>query len=107
MRRYQVKQLRQFLLDEARKIQYRRIDSYLSESKEQIQMHPGDKPWEKTISFHRPMQYYFKIFNKHNFCVSRLEEWDSNKISEEGPRKNVEDIARREIPLFLQARLKH
>lgn len=87
--------------DETKKIQYRRIDSYLSESKEKIQMHPGDKPWEKTISFHRPLQYYFKIMNKHGFCISRLEEWISNKTSEPGPKKTAEDIARREIPLFL------
>lgn len=87
--------------DEIRKIKYRRIDNYLSASKEEIQMHPGDKPWEKTISFHRPLQFYFKMLNKYNFCVSRLEEWNSNKVSEEGPRKNAEDIARREIPLFL------
>ena len=87
--------------DDAKKIQYRRIDSYLSESKEGIQMHPGNKPWEKTISFHRPLQFYFKMLNKRGFCVSKLEEWNSNKISEEGPRKNPEDNARREIPLFL------
>ena len=31
--------------DEVKKVQYRRLDSYLSESKEQIQMHPGEKPW--------------------------------------------------------------
>ncbi len=84
-----------------RKIQYRRIDSYLGETKEQIAMHPGIKPWEKTISFHRPLQFYFKVLNKYGFCVSRLEEWNSLKISESGPRKDAEDTARREIPLFL------
>lgn len=84
-----------------KKIQYRRIDSYLSESKEQIQMHPGDKPWEKTISFHRPLQFYFKTLNKHGFCVSRLEEWSSNKVSEPGPKSQAEDKARKEIPMFL------
>lgn len=87
--------------DEVKKIQYRRVDSYLSESKEEIQMHPGNKPWEKTISFHGPLQYYFKMLNKYNFSVSRLEEWNSNKTSEPGPKKTAEDIARREIPLFL------
>ena len=87
--------------DESKKVQYRRIDSYLSESKEEIQMHPGEKPWEKTISFHRPLQFYFKALNKHGFVVSKIEEWVSNKTSEEGPRKNAEDTARREIPLFL------
>ena len=87
--------------DESKKVQYRRIDSYLSESKEQIQMHPGDKPWEKTISFHRPLQFYFKALNKHGFSVSKLEEWVSHKTSEEGPKKEAEDKARHEFPLFL------
>ena len=87
--------------DESKKVQYRRIDSYLSESKEEIQMHPGEKPWEKTISFHRPLQFYFKALNKHGFVVSKLEEWVSHKISEEGPKKEAEDRSRHEFPLFL------
>jgi ubiquinone/menaquinone biosynthesis C-methylase UbiE len=87
--------------DEGKKIQYRRLDSYLSESKEPIQMHPGNKPWEKTISFHRPLQYYFKALGKNGLFVVRLEEWNSNKISEQGPKKIAEDRARHEFPLFL------
>ena len=80
--------------DEVKKVQYRRLDSYLSESREEIQMHPGDKPWEKTISFHRPLQFYFKALNKHGFSVSKLEEWVSNKTGEPGPKKEAEDRAR-------------
>lgn len=87
--------------DEKQKIQYRRIDSYLSESKAKIQMHPGDNPKKITWSFHRPLQFYFKLLNKYGFCVSRLEEWNSNKISERGPRSQAEDKARKEIPMFL------
>lgn len=87
--------------DDTLKLQYRRLDSYLSESKEQIQMHPGEKPWEKTISFHRPLQFYFKTLAKNGFLVSRLEEWTSHKTSEPGPKKEAEDRARREFPLFL------
>ncbi|OGH19158.1 MAG: hypothetical protein A3D74_00055 [Candidatus Levybacteria bacterium RIFCSPHIGHO2_02_FULL_37_13] len=87
--------------DEAQKFQYRRIDSYLTESKVKIQMHPGDNPKEITWSFHRPLQFYFKMLNKYGFSISRLEEWNSNKESELGPRKLAEDKARKEIPLFL------
>lgn len=87
--------------DETKKTQYRRLDSYISESKEQIQMHPGDKPSEKTLSFHRPLQFYFKTLAKNGFLVSRLEEWTSHKVSEPGPKKEAEDTARREFPLFL------
>jgi len=87
--------------DDAHKTQYRRLDEYLSESSEQIQMHPGDKPWEKTLSFHRPLQFYFKALNKNGFYISKLEEWVSHKISEQGPKKEAEDKARHEFPLFL------
>jgi len=87
--------------DEARKVQFRRLEAYLSESSEQIQMHPGDKPREKTISFHRPLQFYFKTLGKNGFFVSKLEEWNSHKTSEAGPKKDAEDKARHEFPLFL------
>ena len=87
--------------DEKEKIQYRRIDGYMSESKAEVEMHPGKKPGEKTISFHHPLQVYFKIFARNNLCVSRLEEWISDKKSRKGPRSVAEDSARKEIPLFL------
>ncbi len=87
--------------DEKTKVQYRRINQYITESKVKIQMHPGDKPDEHTLSFHRPLQFYFKALQKAGLCVSRLEEWTSNKKSEPGPRAEIEDRARKEIPLFL------
>lgn len=87
--------------DENNKIQYRRVDEYLSESKNKIQMHPGDNPSDVTISFHRPLQFYFKIFSKLRFAVTRLEEWNSEKISQPGPRAKAENKARKEIPLFM------
>lgn len=87
--------------DEANKIQYRRIDEYLSESKVKIQMHPGENPNDVTLSFHRPLQYYFKLFAKAGFAVTRLEEWNSNRKSQPGPKAKTEDKARIEMPLFL------
>jgi len=90
--------------DDNAQIQYRRVDKYLSESKETIDMNPGAATAAekvKTISFHRPLQYYFKLLHNGGFVASRLEEWISHKESEKGTRKNAEDVARREIPLFL------
>ena len=87
--------------DEKNKIQYRRIDRYLSELKSEIQMHPGDNPEEVTLSFHRPLQSYFKSFHKNKLVVARLEEWISDKKSETGPRQKSENKSRSEIPLFL------
>ncbi|MEK7554827.1 MAG: class I SAM-dependent methyltransferase [Patescibacteria group bacterium] len=86
--------------DDAKKIQYRRIEGYLGESVERIQMHPGQNPEDQTVSFHRPIQFYAKAFQKTGFLISRIEEWNSNRKSEPGPRAKAEDIARREIPLF-------
>jgi ubiquinone/menaquinone biosynthesis C-methylase UbiE len=87
--------------DEKEKMQYRRVDRYLSEAKIKIEMHPGRKDSEQTISFHRPLQFYFKALHKAGFSVTALEEWNSHKKSEPGPRAKAEDVARKEIPLFL------
>jgi ubiquinone/menaquinone biosynthesis C-methylase UbiE len=87
--------------DERAQIQYRRIDRYLSEIKVEIDMHPGEKGGERTISFHRPLQSYFKALGKAGFSVVALEEWNSHKRSEPGPKAKAEDSARKEIPLFL------
>jgi len=91
--------------DEESNIQYRRIDAYLGESSEEIDMEPGKKNGKKTVSFHRSLQTYCKAFEKSGFCLARLEEWTSHKISEEGPRKAAEDRARREIPIFMMMEL--
>lgn len=87
--------------DEKKKMQYRRVDEYLSESKSVIDMHPGKPNSPQTISYHRPLQYYFKLLQKANFTVERLEEWTSHKASDSGPRANAENHARKEFPLFL------
>ncbi len=88
--------------DEQEHKQYRRIDAYLSESKVKMDMTPGSTHDKKfTISFHRPLQYWFKILGKNGFAVTRMEEWESHKESEKGPRQAAENKARKEIPLFL------
>lgn len=87
--------------DEMSKTQYRRIDRYMSESKVEVDMNPSHPGKHMTISFHRPLQYYFKTLANAGFAVTRLEEWLSHRESENGPRKMAEDRARHEIPLFL------
>lgn len=90
--------------DDAASKQFRRIDSYMSDSQNKIDMTPGEKSAAKkrfTFSFHRPLQSYFKAFNKAGLAVSRLEEWISHKKSQTGPRAIEEDRMRKEIPLFL------
>lgn len=96
--------------------QYRTVYEYLSESRAEIDMHPGagasvaatttagttTASAEQTISFHRPLQSYFKAFEKAGLAVTRLEEWVSHKKSELGGTRQVaEDRSRKEIPLFM------
>lgn len=87
--------------DEKKTAQYRRVDEYLSESKVKIDMHPGEKKRQHTISFHRPLQVYFKHLAKVGFAVTRLEEWISNRPGPKGKRFAASEKARHEIPLFL------
>ncbi|MCL4406206.1 MAG: class I SAM-dependent methyltransferase [Patescibacteria group bacterium] len=87
--------------DPEKQVQYRRVDAYISESRAAIQTHPGSAPEERTWSFHRPLQVYFKALARQGFAVLRLEEWNSDKKSEPGPRQKAEDKARKEIPLFM------
>ncbi len=87
--------------DEKTNTQYRRVDRYLSELREKIQMHPGERPDEMTVSFHRPFQYYFKAFKKAGLAVVNMEEWSSGKKSQPGPRAEAENRSRAEFPLFM------
>lgn len=98
---FRIPQKSEWVFDENNKIQYRRTDAYMSESRAEIEAHPGLKTGEKTISFHRPLQVYFKALKKNGFCVSGLEEWISHKKSQPGPRRMAEDKARKEFPMFL------
>ncbi len=85
-------------------VQYRAVGKYLSESKVYIDMTPGEKNLKKkikTVSFHRSLQYYMKLFAKNGFAITKLEEWISHKQSQMGPRQKAEDIARKEIPMFM------
>jgi len=90
--------------DEDKAKQYRRIDSYMSDQNTKIDMTPGEINIHKkkfTVTFHRPLQSYFKALNKSGLSVLRLEEWISHKKSQTGPRATEEDRMRKEIPMFL------
>lgn len=87
--------------DEETRAQYRRIDSYLSSAKVSVDMAPGKARSEKTVSYHRSLQDFFKALHGAGLAVTRLEEWISHKSSQKGPRQKAEDTARKEIPLFM------
>lgn len=88
-------------IDEGKKLQYRRIDRYLSPMMIPITMHPGQgKNSPVTWSFHYPLETYFSWINKAGLVVSNVEEWSSTKESE-GKAAKMENRSRAEIPLFL------
>ncbi|HMP67121.1 MAG TPA: class I SAM-dependent methyltransferase [Candidatus Paceibacterota bacterium] len=108
--------------DEKKKNQYRKIDAYLSQLEIHIDMNPGaeflasnsasrrttkflDKK-QFTKSFHRSLQVYSKSFVKNNLVISKIEEWISHKKSKSGARADAEDLARKEIPMFMCLELK-
>lgn len=91
--------------DEQAHVQYRRLDAYISESRETIDMDPGNAVDKRfTVSFHRPLQVYMKALIKNGFVIDGFEEWNSHKASEPGPRADAENTARKEFPLFLMLR---
>ncbi len=91
--------------DQRASVQYRRLDAYISESGEKIDMDPGKTEGKRyTYSFHRPLQVYFKALAKNGFAVDAMEEWISHKKSEPGPRAAAEDTARKEFPMFMMLR---
>jgi hypothetical protein len=90
--------------DEARKTQYRRVDRYLIPRKSPIVTHPGKAPDQYTWTFHRPIESYIKSMRQAGLLVDALEEWASHKTSTSGPRAHAENVARKEIPMFLALR---
>lgn len=89
---------------EGHDVQYRRIDRYLLPRKEPIVSHPGRKDGQYTWTFHRPIQSYVRAMARAGLLIDAMEEWPSHKVSRPGPRAKAENIARREIPMFMAIR---
>jgi len=86
--------------DTDRKIQYRRVDKYMSPMVIPINMNPGDRNSEVTMSYHFPISDYSKMLKDAGFVIEEIEEWTSDKESE-GSAARMENRSRSEIPLFL------
>jgi ubiquinone/menaquinone biosynthesis C-methylase UbiE len=85
--------------DETTKIQFRKVQCYMSAQKIPIQTHPG-KGSETTLSFHHPLSDYSKWLFEAGFKIELIEEWCSDKVST-GAAARWENRARKEFPLFL------
>ena len=84
----------------ARKIQYRRVDKYMSPMEIPIRMNPSDPNSQTTISYHFPISTYSKMLKEAGFVIDLIEEWTSDKESE-GRAARMENRSRSEIPLFM------
>ncbi|MDD4785436.1 MAG: class I SAM-dependent methyltransferase [Candidatus Shapirobacteria bacterium] len=82
------------------KIQYRRIDDYMTPQEIPILANPGKIKSEKTFSYHYPLSAYSEMLFDNGFLIEKIEEWVSNKKST-GSNAKVEDRARKEFPLFM------
>jgi len=93
--------------DVERVLEYRRVDSYMSENEIPIVANPGRGSQSAvTFSYHRPLQAYIMALAKAGFVIDNIEEWTSTKESEFGPRAKAENRARKEIPMFMAIRAK-
>ncbi len=88
-------------IDEAKKWQYRRVDSYMSHREIPIQIQPGKgEKSAVTYSYHHPLSEICSWLQKGQFRIEMLEEWCSDKKST-GTKSKMEDRSRKEFPLFL------
>jgi ubiquinone/menaquinone biosynthesis C-methylase UbiE len=90
--------------DDAKKVQYRRVDRYLIPRKSPIISNPGVKDGTYTWTFHKPIADYVNAYRKAGMLIDAIEEWASHKLSDSGPRAAAENTARKEIPMFMAMR---
>ncbi len=94
-------------VDPQKKIQYRRIDRYMTPLEIPIQTHPSRSDSPTTWTYHHPLSAYADWLHKTGFVISRMEELSSQKKSL-GKMAKMENRARAEFPLFLTIEaLKH
>lgn len=88
-------------IDQQNKVQFRRVDRYLSTLKIPIQAHPSKKEKSaETWSFHHSLSTYSSWLKDSGFMIETLEEWCSDKQST-GKNAKMENRSRSEFPLFL------
>ncbi len=89
--------------DERRKLQFRRVDRYLTPLSMPMQPYSG-KQSGATRSFHRPLETYINSLANCGLMVDRMLEIPTYKVRVCGPRARATIPTNREIPLFLGLR---
>lgn len=89
--------------DDGRKLQYRRVDRYLTPLRVPMHAYPGAQQGA-TMSFHRPLSDYINGLAAAGFLLEQMQEIPGDAVQIEGKRAKAEKAANREIPLFLGLR---
>lgn len=88
--------------DEGRKLQFRRIDRYLTPLPVPLKSY-GDGGGVSR-SYHRPLQEYINGLGAVGLAVDLMNEIPTWKVADAGPKANAVNTANREIPLFVALR---
>jgi len=89
--------------DAQRKLQYRRVDRYLTPLAVPMRATAGGRT-SYTTSFHRPLHTYINGLAAHGFAVDAMKELPLARGRGAGPRARAEQAAAQEIPQFLALR---
>ena len=89
--------------DSGRKLQYRRVDRYLTPLAVPMKAYGGQRPGV-TRSFHRPLEAYVNGLATCGIFVDCVREIPTYKLAPEGPHARAANLANEEIPLFLALR---
>lgn len=87
--------------DAGRRLQFRRIDRYLSALEVPMKEHAGGRG--TTVSYHRPLSAYVDGLRGEGFAIDELREIAVEDVGA-GPPGKAERAAFREIPMFLAMR---
>lgn len=89
--------------DEGRKLRYRRVDRYLTPLA--VPLTAGaERRGGVTRSYHRPLEAYVNGLAAAGLLVDGMREVPTYKSAASGERARAENLANREIPLFLGLR---
>ncbi len=89
--------------DSDRKLQFRRVDRYLTPLPVPLKPHPG-KGGGVSRSFHRPLQDYVNAMSRSKLFIDRMREIPTFKQVRKDPRAKAINRSNAEIPLFLALR---
>jgi SAM-dependent methyltransferase len=88
--------------DDGRKLQYRRIDRYLTPLPVPLKSY-GERGGVSR-SYHRPLQDYVNGLGAVGLAVDRMNEIPTWKVAPAGPKANAINTSNQEIPLFVALR---